>query len=130
MRGEERESVSARNNFGCNFSFPTITKSLSSADQPSSRFEMAEMENVSWSRRDLGEKDFFAPALYFAHRSGGRLFLRSSSASMGKGGLDWRGGMEYGGRNWGSLAPFSAAEFIGRKSLIEVQLIKQNSSAT
>ena len=33
--------------------------------------------------------------------------------------------MEYGGRNWGSLAPFSAAEFIGRKSLIEVQLIVQ-----
>ena len=108
------------------FPSPTITKSLSSADQPSSRFEMAEMENVSWSRRDLGEKDFFAPALYFAHRSGGRLFLRSSSASMGKGGLDWRGDGVWRTTKLGlSRAPFSAAEFIGRKSLIEVQLIKQ-----
>ena len=55
------------------FPSPTITKSLSSADQPSSRFEMAEMENVSWSRRDLHcqeeeRRNFFAPALYFAHR--------------------------------------------------------------
>ena len=57
------------------FPSPTITKSLSSADQPSSRFEMAEMENVSWSRRDLGEKGFFCPGSPLCSPFRGEIFF-------------------------------------------------------
>ena len=96
MRREERESVSARNNFGCNFSFPTITKSLSSADQPSSRFEMAEMENVSWSKRDLGEKDFLPRLSPLLTVQGEDFSCAAHPPRWEK--EDWIGeGMEYGG---------------------------------
>ena len=99
------------------FPSPTIIKSQSSTDQPSSRFEMVEMENVSWSRRDLHcqeeEKRNFLPRLSTLLTVQGEDFSCAAHPPRWEK-EDWIGeGMEYGGRNWGSLAPFSAAEFIG-----------------